>query len=109
LNKDIEWCRRTIREYKALFAALSPDKQARMKELHYIGLSDLVMEEILIMEKKPYWQITCAKCNKQYNATTVEGKCPHCGVGFQIIWPDEVKEQKPKVTIVVRPREDPEG
>lgn len=87
IKQEIEWCRKQIAEYKRIFAALSTEEQEKIRDLHYLGLADLVMEELLL--EKSYFQLKCHKCNTEFTCFDAEGKCPKCGIAFVVVWPAE--------------------
>jgi len=48
---EIERCRSEIRAYQQEYASLPPETQAEVRGVHYLGLRDWTLEEVLILSE----------------------------------------------------------
>jgi hypothetical protein len=47
----VDRCRAEIRAYQLEYSALSPELREQIRDFHYMGLSDWMMEEVLILRE----------------------------------------------------------
>ncbi len=69
MNPEIERLRADSRKYKEEFATLSTKEQDKLRELHWLGLSDLIKEEVFLMAEQQA-NFGVPRPRKRWNGTT---------------------------------------